>query len=76
MTSGIVRVDKESISIKESLAEVICFGASVITPNVVSAITFGVDLILRLSVAPILLRIVFPLWFLSSATKKKCSMTS
>ena len=70
MTCGIVRVDKESIAIKESLAEVRCFGALVITPTVVSAITFGVDLILRLSVIPIWSRIVFPLWFLSSVTEK------
>ena len=53
MTFGNAGVDKEPISIIESVIGVDCFGVIVITSTVVSAITFGVDLIMIFSETPI-----------------------
>ena len=70
MTSGNIRVDKDPISIIESVTGVNCFGVLVISPTVVSAITFGVDLNMIFSETPIRTGIVFPLLFLSSVAEK------
>ena len=70
MTSGNDRVDKEPISIIDSVIGVNCFGVLVITLVVFSAVTFGVDLIMIFSETPILPEFEFPLWFLSSVPEK------
>ena len=67
---GNIKVDKEPISIIEAVTGVNCFGVLVIWSTVVSAITFGVDLIMIFSETPILAGTVFPLLFLSSVAEK------